>query len=92
MTRTNLPQKLPTATELAHAPELAILIALGTLLEMTTVTIHLALPELELVPNGRELLDPEFDDRDLVVAQDILDLVHALRYTINLYKKLSLQP
>ena len=86
------PQQLPIATDLAHAPELAILIALDTLLEMTTVTIHLALPELELVPRGHPLLNPEFDDRDLVVAQDILDLVDALKRTIHLYRKLSLRP
>ena len=85
------PQQLPTATELAHAPELAILIALETLLEMTTVTIHLALPELELVPRNRELLDPELNPRDLVVAHDILDLIDALKRTIHLYRNLSLQ-
>ena len=44
-----------STTELAHAPELAILIALDTLLEMTTVSIQLALPELELVGRGHEL-------------------------------------
>jgi len=91
MRRARPPQPLPTATELAHAPELAILIALDTLLEMTTVTIHLALPELELVPRGHQLLNPQFDERDLVVAQDILDLVDALRCTIHLYRDLSLQ-
>ena len=91
MKRARPPQKLPTATELAHAPELAILIALDTLLEMTTVTIHLALPELELVPRGHQLLNPDFDDRDLVVAQDILNLVDALRSTIQRYRDLSLQ-
>ena len=91
MTRTNLPQKLPTATELAHAPELAILTALDALLEMTAVTIHLALPELELVSRSPQLLHPEFDDRDLFVAQDILDLIHALRCTIQQYRDLSLQ-
>jgi hypothetical protein len=92
MRRARSPQQLPTATELAHAPELAILIALDTVLEMTSATIHLALPELELAPHGHQLLHPEFDDRDLVVAQDILDLVDALKRTINLYRKLSLRP
>jgi len=86
------PQPLPTATELAHVPELAILIALDTLLEMTTVTIHLALPELELVQRGCGLLDPDHDDRDLIVAQDILDRVDALRRTIQLYRDLALRP
>jgi hypothetical protein len=81
------PQPLPTATELAHAPELAILIALDTQLEMTTVTIHLALPELDLVERDRKLLD-----RDLAVAQDILDLIAALRHTIQLYRNLVLRP
>ena len=84
--------KLPTATELAHAPELAILIALDALLEMTTVTIHLALPELALVRRGRELLDPDLDDRDLIVAQDILDLIDALRNTLQIYQQLALRP
>ena len=79
------PSALPTATELAHAPELAILIALDTLLEMTTVTIHLALPELGL-PH------PGCDNRDLVVAQDILDLVDALRHTVQIYQELVPRP
>ena len=81
------PQQLLTAIELAHAPELAILIALDTLLEMTTVTIHLALPELDLVERDRKLLD-----HDLAVAQDILDLIAALRHTIQLYRDLVLRP
>ena len=81
------PQLLPTATELAHAPELAILIALDTLLEMTTVTIHLALPELDLVER-----DPKLLDRDLAVAQGILDLIAAIRHTIQLYRNLVLRP
>ena len=78
---------LPTAAEMAHAPELALLIALDTLLEMTTATIELALPELDLVQP-----DSEHDDRDLIVAQDILDLVDALRHSIQLYRDLVLQP
>jgi len=81
---------LPTATELAHAPELAILIALDTLLDMTTTTIHLSLPELDLVQADRKLLDPEQDHRDLMVAQDILHLVDALRHTIQIYRDLTL--
>jgi len=92
MNRASPPPQLPTATALAHAPELAILIALDTLLEMTTVSIQLALPELELKKRDRLLLDPEFDDPDLVVAQDILDLIDALQCTIHLYRKLSLRP
>ena len=83
---------LPTAAELAHAPELALLIALDTLLEMTTPTIQLALPELDLVQRGCALLDPEHDDRDLIVAQDILDLAGALRHTIQIYRDLALRP
>ena len=83
-------KQLPTATELAHAPELAILIALDTLLEMTTTTIHLSLPELDLVQADRKLLDPEQDHRDLMVAQDILHLVAALRHTIQIYRDLTL--
>lgn len=85
-------QLLLTAAELAHAPELAILTALDALLEMTTVTIHLALPELDLAQRGRELLDPGLDDRDLIVAQDILDLIHALRNTLQIYQQLALRP
>ena len=81
---------LPTATELAHAPELAILIALDTLLEMTTTTIHLSLPELDLVQADRKLLDPEQDHRDLMLAQDILLVVDALRHTIQIYRDLTL--
>jgi len=80
-------QPLPTATELAHAPELAILIALDTLLEMTTVTIHLALPELDLVER-----DPKLLDRDLAVAQDTLDLIAALRHTVQIYRNLAIRP
>jgi hypothetical protein len=83
---------LPTAAEFAHAPEIAILIALDTLLEMTTVTIHLALPELDLVHGDCGLLGPEYDCRDLLVAQDILHLVDALRHTIQIYRDLALQP
>jgi hypothetical protein len=83
---------LPTATELAHAPELAILIALDTLLEMTTTTIELSLPELDLVQCDRGLLDPEDDNRDLIVAQDILDLVDVLRASIQIYRDLTLCP
>ena len=83
---------LPTATELAHAPELAILIALDTLLEMTTTTIDLSLPELDLVQCDGRLLDAEDDDRDLIVARDILQLVNDLRHTIQIYRDLALQP
>jgi hypothetical protein len=86
------PQPLPTATEMAHAPELAILIALDTLLEMTTVTIHLSLPELDLVERDPKLLHPEHDDRDLMAAQDILHLVDDLRHTIQIYRDLALRP
>ena len=82
---------LPTATEMAHAPELALLIALDTLLEMTTATLQLALPELDLVQRDFGLLDPEHDDRDLIVAQDILDLVGALRHTLQIYRDLALR-
>ena len=83
---------LPTAAEMAHAPELALLIALDTLLEMTTPTIQLALPELDLVQRDCGLLDPEHDYRDLIVAQDILDLVDLLRHTIQIYRDLALRP
>ena len=83
---------LPTAAEMAHAPELALLIALDTLLEMTTPTLQLALPELDLVQRDCRLLDPEHDDRDLIVAQDILDLAGALRHTIQIYRDLALRP
>ena len=83
---------LPSATEMAHAPELALLIALDTLLEMTTATLQLALPELDLVQRDCGLADPEHDDRDLIVAQDILDLVGALRHTIQIYRDLALRP
>ena len=82
---------VPTESQLAHAPELVILIALDALLEMTTVTIHLALPELALLQQDHPLLDPECDDRDLVVAQDILDLVGALRHTLQIYRHLALR-
>ena len=85
------PQPLPTATEIAHAPELAILIALDTVLEMTTVTIHLSLPELDLVERDPKLLHPEHDDRDLMAAQDILHLVDDLRHTIQIYQDLALR-
>ena len=83
---------LPTAAEMAHAPELALLIALDTLLEMTIPTIQLALPELEPVQRDCGLLDPEHDDRDLIVAQDILDLAGALRHNIQIYRNLVLRP
>jgi hypothetical protein len=83
---------LPTASELAHAPELAILIALDTLLQMTTTTIELSLPELDLVLCNDGLLDPEDDNRDLIVARDILHLVDLLRNTIEIYRDLTLRP
>jgi hypothetical protein len=83
---------LPSATEMAHAPELAILIALDTLLEMTTATLELSLPELDLVQRDCRPLDPEDKDRDLIVAQDILDLVDVLRHSIQLYRDLVLRP
>jgi len=83
---------LPSATEMAHAPELAILIALDTLLEMTTATLELSLPELDLVQRDCGLLDPEDKGRDLIVAQDILDLVDVLRHSIQLYRDLVLRP
>ena len=82
---------LPTATELAHAPELAILIALDTLLEMTTATLEISLPELDLVQRDCGPLDPEHKDRDLIVARDILDLVDVLRHSIQLYRDLVLR-
>jgi len=83
---------MPTPRELALAPELAILIALDTLLEMTTVTIHLSVPELDLIQPGYPLPSLDSDDRDLVVARDILDRVTALQGTIHLYRTLSLRP
>ena len=83
---------LPSATEMAHAPELALLIALDTLLEMTTATLELALPELDLVQRDSGILDPEHEHRDLIVARDILDLVEALRHTIQLYRHLVMRP
>ena len=82
----------PTATEIAHAPELAILIALDTVLEITTTTIQLSLPELDLVQRDVGPLDPEHDHRDLILAQDILHLVDHLRHTIQIYRDLALQP
>ena len=83
---------LPSATEMAHAPELALLIALDTLLEMTTATLELALPELDLVQRDRGPLDPEHEHRDLIVAQNILDLVELLRHTIQTYRDLVMRP
>ena len=82
----------PAASEIAHAPELAILIALDAVLEATTVSIHLAVPELELLQRENTLLDPHSDDRDLIVAQDILDLIGALRHTIQIYRDLTHRP
>ena len=87
-----MPPPLPSAAEMAHAPELALLLALDTLLAMTTPTLQLALPELDLAQRDGGLPDPEQDDRDLVVAQDILDLVSALRHTLQLYRDLVLRP
>ena len=84
--------QLPSATELAHAPELAILIALDALLEMTTVSIHLALPDLDLLHRNPERLDPDLHDRDLVLAHDVLDLIHALRNTLQIYQQHALRP
>ena len=92
MSPSSMGSPLPSATEMAHAPELALLIALDTLLAMTTATLELALPELDLVQPDRGLLDPEGDDRDLIVAQDILDLVEVLRHTIQTYRDLVLRP
>ncbi len=92
MSPSSMGSPLPSATEIAHAPELALLIALDTLLEMTTATIELALPELDLVQRDDSLLDREGDDRDLIVAQDILDLVETLRHTIQTYRGLVMRP
>jgi hypothetical protein len=92
MSPSSMRSPLPSATEMAHAPELALLIALDTLLEMTTATIELALPELDLVQRDDGLLDREGDDRDLIVAQDILDLVETLRHTIQTYRNLVMRP
>ncbi len=82
----------PTASEIAHAPELAIVIALDAVLAATTVTIHLALPELELLQRDHALLDAQCDDRDLFVAQDLLDLIGALQHTLQIYRDLTLRP
>ncbi len=46
---------------------------------MTTVTIELSLRELELAERSREPSDPEFDDRDLLVADEIPALVDELK-------------
>jgi len=90
MKRPAPPAPLPSATEIAHAPELAILIALDALLEMTTVTLHLSLPELALQKGGPAPL--ERGDPDLAVAQDLLDLIAALQRTVHVYRTLSLRP
>jgi len=84
-----LPRPIPE--QLAHAPELAILLALDRLLEMTTVTIHLSLPEIDLLQRDRNGLDPDASEPDLLVAQDILDLVDALRTTLRTYQNLVLR-
>ena len=86
------PEDLPNATELTHAPELAILIALETALAMTTVTIELSLPELDLAEHGRDPCHAELHDRDLIVAHDILRLIDELRRAIKLYRELVLRP
>lgn len=77
--------------QLACAPELAILIALDRLLEMTTATIHLALPELGLLQRDHALLDPNHGEPDLLVAQDLLELIGALRTTLRIYQDLALR-
>ena len=82
----------PAANEIAHAPELALLIALDAVLAATTVSIHLAVPELELLQRDDALLDPHGDDCDLAVAQDLLDLIGALRHTVQIYRDLTLRP
>jgi len=82
----------PAASEIAHAPELPILIALDATLAATTVTIHLAVPELELLQRDHALLDSQRDDRDLFVAKDILDLIGALRHTVQIYRDLTYPP
>jgi hypothetical protein len=92
MSPSSMGSPLPSATEMAHAPELALLIALDTLLAMTIATLELALPELDLIQRDRAPLDPEDEHRDLIVAQDILDLVETLRYTIQTYRDLVLRP
>ena len=92
MTHTATPDPFPTASEIAHAPELLILIALDTILAATTLTIQLAVPELELLQRDHTLLDPQCDHRDLVVAQDIVDLIGALRHTLQIYRDLTLRP
>ena len=92
MRRSATPDPFPAASEIAYAPELAILIGLDALLAATTVTIHLAVPELELLLRDHTLLDPQHDDRDLVVAQDILDLIAALRHTVQIYRNLIHRP
>ena len=55
----------------------------------------IAAEALEALPPqvaDRGCLDPEQDDRDLIVAQDILHLADALRHTIQLYRDLALRP
>ena len=92
MKRTATPDPFPTASEFAHAPKLAILIALDAVLAATTVTIHLAVPELELLQRHPPPLDLHSEDRDLVVAQDILDLIGALGRTVQIYRDLTHRP
>ena len=55
-------------------------------------TKRLALPELELLQRDHTLLDLQGDDRDLVVALDILDLIGALRHTVQIYRDLTHRP
>ncbi len=92
MRRAATPDPFPTPGEIAHAPELALLIALDAVLAATTVTIHLAVPELELLQRDPPLLDLHCDDRDLAVARDILDLIGALRHTVQIYRNLTHKP
>ena len=89
MRRDASPDPLAAASKIAHAPELAILIALDAVLAATTVTIHLAVPELELLQQDPTPLDLHCHDRDLAVAQDILDLIGALRHTVQIYRDLT---
>jgi hypothetical protein len=54
---------------------------------MTTVTIHLALPELKLLQRDCGPLDPEHEDRELVVAKPILDFVDTLKHTVQIQRQ-----
>jgi hypothetical protein len=79
---------LPTPPQLEQAPELGVLAALDTLLEVATCALQVALPEIDADPECPYWVAG--DDR--LTAESLLQLFEDLRVLLARYRDETLRP